>query len=383
VTIKAPVTGPFQVHICKSGYLLAAVPATADTPSVRSLTVRKPEIGRQVSLPEDAYVSFATACTSADDVLRFANRYGFLGCDDYVEKVQDVVELYDDEGNGLGNRHCEAIDTWLEHAKFLRWCWQYWQDLGTKNADVRDRCQWLLTHAPIFLEPPPGHLHPDSMAPQTRRLKTRDTPAMLFVDSGNTVGIEWETACEAMSAHEEKRLAKDTARKGLSEAQETYTHAKRESRLSQKHRSALKTATAQLKDAQTKLRSADSIQRQRVRAIAWTLLRLTVTERLRTLHVVPVLTALSQPTTHRSRKITTVPTGLLFEAPTLLSALWLQFAIAISKQVRYRRCRGCNTFLTIHSDAYRTNRRTCSDACRQKVSRSRRRRKPSARRPRP
>ena len=57
-------------------------------------------------------------------------------------------------------------------------------------------------------------------------------------------------------------------------------------------------------------------------------------------------------------------------APTLLALLWLQLADAMSQSVEYRRCAGCPNYITIHPDAHRKHKTTCSDACRQRVWRA-------------
>jgi hypothetical protein len=61
---------------------------------------------------------------------------------------------------------------------------------------------------------------------------------------------------------------------------------------------------------------------------------------------------------------------------SLIGALWLETATALSEQKRFRRCkaRGCEKFIELSTDA-RTGRRAdakyCSDACKSKAHRQR------------
>lgn len=59
---------------------------------------------------------------------------------------------------------------------------------------------------------------------------------------------------------------------------------------------------------------------------------------------------------------------------SLLGALWLQFAQAISADSRFRQCEGpgCTNWIEIHPSRNQRNRKTCSNACRQRLSRSNR-----------
>ena len=53
---------------------------------------------------------------------------------------------------------------------------------------------------------------------------------------------------------------------------------------------------------------------------------------------------------------------------TLLGAMWLQFARAVSGEVRYRPCKACGKWLTLSTedDGFRSDREFCTAACRQK-----------------
>lgn len=64
---------------------------------------------------------------------------------------------------------------------------------------------------------------------------------------------------------------------------------------------------------------------------------------------------------------------LQFLPDSLLGALWLQFALAVSGEKAYRYCArsGCRTPFEVSPEAARTNRAFCSDACRYKAYRER------------
>jgi hypothetical protein len=57
---------------------------------------------------------------------------------------------------------------------------------------------------------------------------------------------------------------------------------------------------------------------------------------------------------------------------SLLGALWLQLAQAVAGNKEYRDCSKCGEPFELSPDAYRTNRRFCSDKCRSKTYRDKR-----------
>jgi hypothetical protein len=63
--------------------------------------------------------------------------------------------------------------------------------------------------------------------------------------------------------------------------------------------------------------------------------------------------------------------ALRFVAPTLLAAVWLQFADAVSNDRTFSRCRECGRWFEVAPDAARTHRRFCSNKCRSKAYRER------------
>jgi len=66
--------------------------------------------------------------------------------------------------------------------------------------------------------------------------------------------------------------------------------------------------------------------------------------------------------------------SLSFFPKHLLGCLWLQLARAITGNKQFRRCVVCQTFIEISTDqtGSREGKKTCSDRCRQKLSRERR-----------
>lgn len=60
----------------------------------------------------------------------------------------------------------------------------------------------------------------------------------------------------------------------------------------------------------------------------------------------------------------------------LISALWLQFALAISGDKQYKRCTECQAFFELSPGVNRKDRAYCSNACRSAAYRKRRERKP-------
>ncbi|MHB0916016.1 MAG: hypothetical protein ACYC5A_02240 [Thermoleophilia bacterium] len=63
--------------------------------------------------------------------------------------------------------------------------------------------------------------------------------------------------------------------------------------------------------------------------------------------------------------------GLYFVPDSLVGAIWIQFAQAITENRDYRRCRQCDSWFEIDHYKARTNRYFCSNACRSKAYRDR------------
>jgi hypothetical protein len=66
---------------------------------------------------------------------------------------------------------------------------------------------------------------------------------------------------------------------------------------------------------------------------------------------------------------------LHFVPRDILGGLWLQFAQAFTGDKQYERCRTCGEWFEVSKDAARTNRRFCSNACRQTSYRERKKAK--------
>jgi hypothetical protein len=56
--------------------------------------------------------------------------------------------------------------------------------------------------------------------------------------------------------------------------------------------------------------------------------------------------------------------GVRFGTTSLLTAMWLQFALAVEYDKQYRRCRECGKWFELTPGVNRTSRQTCSNACR-------------------
>lgn len=65
------------------------------------------------------------------------------------------------------------------------------------------------------------------------------------------------------------------------------------------------------------------------------------------------------------------PMTLKFSPGSLITSLWLQLGKAITQDNEYRDCRQCGEWFELHPDTNRTNRKFCSNACRSKNYRKR------------
>ena len=63
---------------------------------------------------------------------------------------------------------------------------------------------------------------------------------------------------------------------------------------------------------------------------------------------------------------------IVFQPTNLLAAMWLQFAKAVTDEYQLRVCEGCGEYFQIGKGARRIHAQTCSDRCRQRLSRRRR-----------
>jgi hypothetical protein len=60
-----------------------------------------------------------------------------------------------------------------------------------------------------------------------------------------------------------------------------------------------------------------------------------------------------------------------YHCPTLMAAVWMQFATVVGENLAYGRCRVCGTWFEIAPKAARTSRQFCSTSCRSKAYRDR------------
>lgn len=65
------------------------------------------------------------------------------------------------------------------------------------------------------------------------------------------------------------------------------------------------------------------------------------------------------------------PPRLAVQFSSLRMALWMQFALAICENRQYRPCESCGRQFEVSPETARTNRRTCSEACKSKSYRTR------------
>ena len=63
---------------------------------------------------------------------------------------------------------------------------------------------------------------------------------------------------------------------------------------------------------------------------------------------------------------------------TLLSAMWLQLALAVEGLVNFGRCQQCKALIEVAPGSNRPDRKYCSDACRMRAYRERKKRKKSS-----
>jgi hypothetical protein len=63
--------------------------------------------------------------------------------------------------------------------------------------------------------------------------------------------------------------------------------------------------------------------------------------------------------------------AVAYECPSLMSAVWLQFATVVSENLTYGRCLECGKWFEVAPNASRASRRFCSTACRSKAYRER------------
>ena len=71
-------------------------------------------------------------------------------------------------------------------------------------------------------------------------------------------------------------------------------------------------------------------------------------------------------------------TDMFVRPKDLLSALWLQLAHAVSRNLEFKQCAVCSTFFEVKSKKRRFEKIYCSDKCRKRVYARKRREKEKA-----
>ena len=272
----------------------------------------------EIELPATAFKTFAETCDTPDGVLAFATKYGLLGCDD-AEHTFDEVRY---EGESLLLWEAEPVHVWIEHAAALRQTITLWDTLRQKGYAAIQAQVWEAFSTGAFVPDTLGHpIPPYQPGPQ-------HTPPI----KGPVIGAQGVLFRE------------------------------------------MSKAVPALCDTSTPLTKT---QKRKLKQWGWVLLGLIVTAQMRGRAVTPDLQLLPPPetVTHREKSLSGMALALGFSAHSLLGALWLQLATAISGQYAFRQCEGCGTWLTIHPDEHRSNVRTCDTNCRSKAYRERRRKK--------
>jgi hypothetical protein len=272
----------------------------------------------EIELPATAFKTFAETCDTPDGVLAFATKYGLLGCGD-AEHTFDEVRY---EGESLLLWEAEPVQAWIEHAAALRRAITLWGSLGQKgHVALRSRVREAFSQE-AFVPDTLGHpIPPYQPGPQ-------HTPPI----KGPVIGAQ-EVLFREMSK-----------------------------------------AVPALCDTSKALTTH---QKHKLKQWGWVLLGLIVTAQMRGRAVTPDLQPLPSlgKIDDPERPLTRRAMALGFSAHSLLGALWLQLATAISGQYAFRQCEGCGTWLTIHPDEHRSNVRNCDTNCRSKAYRERQRKK--------
>ena len=75
---------------------------------------------------------------------------------------------------------------------------------------------------------------------------------------------------------------------------------------------------------------------------------------------------------------TNTGTDMIVRPKNLISALWLQLANTVSRNLEFKQCAACSTFFEVKSKKRRFEKIYCSDKCRKRVSARKRREKEKA-----
>lgn len=351
-----------------AGYRITDASLRGETPRHRVVAPITSRGRKTADVSPDAFRDFVDGCSTEADVERLANRYGFLG----TEQDYDVVL---GEDNEFRSDIAEPVSTWLTQAQALREVWGDWIALQDPKADVSSRAFALLAYDEFLPETsmglPPGGLG-EAQAPCS---DLGPFPTRLEVgDDLRIVADEYEAAARALYAAEEA-FKKAADAKAVAKARAKLDRLERMPLFKQPDNYVgLMAAAEKTYERLRATRRESAVMRRRsnaeVRQLGLTLLGLRVTKQLRLHGVVPTLVKSPLKTLTTVRQSRRPSMALEHYAPTLLALLWLQLADAMSQSVEYRRCDGCPNYITIHPDAHRKHKTTCSDACRQRVWRA-------------
>ena len=376
VTKKVPLLPVAKLPIWAGGYRITDASLRAETPCHRVITPITSSGRKTTDFPPEAFLEFA-GCATEENVAQLVNRYGFLG----TEQDYDMVL---GEDNEVRWDIAEPVSTWLAQAKALREMWNDWQTLKDPKADVRSRTFNLLAFDEFLPETPMG-LPPGGVG-QTQPVESNADRFPVQLHVGDELRVELDEYEAAAQAQDKAEKAFRTATGGSRDAKQARLELNRLRRnsTSRRPRNHVRMTTKE-QNALEALEAACRRSDVAVRQLGWTLLGLRVTKQLRLHGVVPTL--VKSPLKKLARVRQPQPTmALEHYAPHLLALVWLQLADATSQRVEYRKCAGCQKYITIHPDVHRKHRRTCSDACRQRAYRAtpkgrrRNKKKPKARR---
>jgi len=275
-----------------------------------------PSGARFVELPPTAFRTFAETCGDEEGVVAFANTYGLLGCANSSNPFDEVTF----EGDALLLWEAEPVQVWQDHAAALGRAIALWDSLRSSPRKMRELVWQAFLHEAVVPEGLMPFSAPTGPSPTTMPQSNSDPINLMQSELFDRISRELPSLYHAPPPR-------------------------------------------------------SSAQTRQIKRWGWVLLGLVVTSRLRSLSVAPELQPMPVASRARERSLPTAM-ALGFSAHTLIGALWLQLATAISSGYAYRQCIGCGKWLTIHPDEHRTNRTTCSTNCRSKVYRDRKKAKP-------
>jgi len=348
-----------KLLIWGAGYRITDASLRGEFPCHRVVTTNPRENERKTTdVPHDAFLEVA-GCTTEEDVARLANRYGLLG----TEQDYNLVRWEDDK---VGYAIAEPVSTWLGLGNELREIWDDWQSLKDPKVDVRFRTFNLLIHDAFLPETPMGRPPGGLSAAELIESNSGLFPVQLHPFDELRVAMDEHDAALMMQEEAEKAFrTANGGKRDVKQARVALNRLRRRS-LSRRPGNYFRMTPGEqyaLEALEAALRRSDAA----VRRLGLITLGLRVTKQLRLHGVVPALVKSPLQTLARVRQPRQPTMALQHYVPHLLALVWLQLAYAMSQQVEYRKCAGCPKYITIHPDAHRKHRKTCSAACRQRV----------------